>query len=591
MADPWDFSSWYEELGDYPDLEAPPAALPPVVAFIANVYDGEATLSVDFTDLSTNLPTSWSWSFGAGANPETSTIQNPTVLFDTPGLYTITLTATNAYGSDTGTAFDIDVRAPFVLPAADFVGVSVEDPLSVPPVGHQPCVIDFTDLSTIIPTSWYWDFGDGGTSTSQNPSHTYIPSGVYTVSLTATNDSGFDVETKNNYVTVLSAAPIADFTADKTEDTWYYGQQVDIQFTDLTINYPESWYWEFGDGTTSTLQNPAHGYSSPGSYNVSLTASKSDGSDSITKYSYINVLSPGGPDPSGMRYSEYYLYSDKAWEMAPSGVSSFNLAHAVQQNAPVIVTASGYETTDSTQPWGQVKGTGKYNKVGYGYFTLLENGQYNPNATEFSLHPDSSGKIAFNGTLRENVYIEYEAGPSGYYIMDSIDYNPVRAEVGGGFVHFSQTTAPAFLYLSASQSEIRAEGSRGCKFTAIVYDEDFDRVPEETVVFEIQNLLPALDAPGDVWSELGYLVVSTTGTGLLSDASGQMIELSEVTSRRGEVTTRYTANDIKTGITQIKAYVLGASGVYDTARVAQYYLNQEPFILDLSLLDTLDYLT
>lgn len=62
--------------------------------------------------------------------------------------------------------------------------------------------VAFTDLSTNDPTSWAWDFGDGGTSTSQNPSHTYATAGSYTVSLTATNANGSDVETKSAYIAV-----------------------------------------------------------------------------------------------------------------------------------------------------------------------------------------------------------------------------------------------------------------------------------------------------------------------------------------------------------------------------------------------------
>jgi len=583
---------WYEWNWGYPELDPDPS---PHVSFSAVPLGGVRPVNVTFSDLSTNTPTSWEWEFGEGG---TSTTQNPSYTYDHHGTYSIKLTAHNAYGSGAAEAVDyitVDPEYPAIV--AGISGYCVAEPIHWPPMGDQPATIQFADTSTNHPTSWLWDFGDGETSTQQNPIHSYaggviiIGSSIqYTVTLTASNYDWTDTLVWPNFVTVLVHEPGVSFSATPLSGMWYYGQPVTIQFTETSSNVPVSWFWDFGDGTTSTEQNPSHSYNSVGKYTVRLDATNIHGTGTLTKVEYISILSPGGPDPSGMRYTEYYLYSDKAWEMAPSGVSSFNLAHAVQQNAPVIVTASGYETTDSTQPWGQVRGTGKYNKVGYGYFTLLDNGQYDSNALEFALHPDSSGKIAFNGTLRENVYIEYEAGPSGYYIMDTIDYNPIRAEVGGGFVHFSETTAPAYLYLAASQSEIRAEGSRGCKFTATVYDEDFDRVPEQTIVFEIQNLLPALDASG-AWSELGYLVTSTTGTGVLSDASGQMIELSEVTSRRGEVTTRYTANDIKTGITQVKAYVLGASGVYDTARVAQYYLNQEPFILDLSLLDTLDYLT
>lgn len=288
-------------------------------------------------------------------------------------------------------------------------------------------------------------------------------------------------------------------------------------------------------------------------------------------------------DPSGFKYQEYYLYSNKQWEMAPVGVSFYNLTSAVHQNAPIVITASGFETTSQDHPWAQTSGLGKYDKVGYGYFHLLDNGQYDPNAREFTLSPDSSGKIIFNGILTENVYIEYEGGPSGYYIMDNIDYNPIRGEAEGGFVHFSQPTNPATLFMSASQGAILADGYRGCTLTATLYDTNFDRVPDASVVFEIQNLV------NNDWSELGYLT-QHNGTVLSVDSSGYNVSIRETTNRRGEVSVKYTSHNEKSGIAQVKAYYLEASGIFDSARFAQYYLSAQPFMLDWSLLDTLDYL-
>jgi len=293
--------------------------------------------------------------------------------------------------------------------------------------------------------------------------------------------------------------------------------------------------------------------------------------------------------PSGFQHNEYYLYSNKAWEMAPSGVSIYTLASGVRQNAPIIVTSSGYETTSPSQPWGQTSGENKYTKVGHGYFILLEDGGYDPTAKEFSLRPDSPGKLEFNGPLNENVYIEYESGPSGYYILDSIDYNPLRAEVEGGFVHFSDVTEPTSLFLTASQSSIIADGYRRCKLTVTLFDNDFDRVPDKDIIFEVLNLLPATSGPG-YYSEYGYLS-PYKGTMYYIDASGQTDSVKETTNKRGEAVANYFANSYKNGIVEIKAYYLAASGIYDTVAFAQYYMSAQPFTLDISLLDSLDYLT
>lgn len=89
-----------------------------------------------------------------------------------------------------------------VPPVANFVGA--------PSSGYTPLVVQFTDQSTHSPTSWLWDFGDGTpTSTLQNPSHTYGSAGTYSVSLTATNAHGSDIETKVNYITA-NVPPVAN---------------------------------------------------------------------------------------------------------------------------------------------------------------------------------------------------------------------------------------------------------------------------------------------------------------------------------------------------------------------------------------------
>lgn len=125
---------------------------------------------------------------------------------------TLTLTATSngvpvdgalkavMWGHDPGPGLYGNISWSYEAPASvDFVG----DPL----VGYAPLDVQFTDLSTGDPSAWDWDFGDGGTSILQNPSHTYLSPGLYTVSLTATFDGGPLNETKVQYVEVLAPAP------------------------------------------------------------------------------------------------------------------------------------------------------------------------------------------------------------------------------------------------------------------------------------------------------------------------------------------------------------------------------------------------
>jgi hypothetical protein len=123
--------------------------------------------------------------------------------------------------------------------------------------------------------SFLWNFGDGASSSTRNPSHLYAAAGVYTVSLTASNTDGIDVETKTNYLSVNAFLPIADFT----QSVNYGAAPLTVNFTDLSANTPTAWWWNFDDGTTSAQQNPTHTFQTSGRYLISLMVSNSAGTD------------------------------------------------------------------------------------------------------------------------------------------------------------------------------------------------------------------------------------------------------------------------------------------------------------------------
>ena len=169
-------------------------------------------------------------------------------------------------------------------PVADFTGA--------PTAGEYPLVVAFTDMSSNTPTSWSWTFGDGGTSTAQNPSYTYTAAGTFTVSLTATNGDGSDTETKTGYITVteppLPTPPVAAFSGTPVSGDY----PLEVAFSDASTNVPTSWSWTFGDGGSSTAQNPSYTYTAAGTYTVSLTATNQYGSDIETKIDYITATDP-----------------------------------------------------------------------------------------------------------------------------------------------------------------------------------------------------------------------------------------------------------------------------------------------------------
>lgn len=248
----------------------------PIVADLA--ADKTSTVidaPVQFTDSSVGVASSWDWEFGDGA---TSTEQNPAHAYASTGTYSVSLYVSNPLDSDTV------IKTGYITVYPQPVAAFTADETSVA-VGTT---IDFTDQSTGSPTAWAWDFGDGGTGSVQNPSHTFNISGVYDVLLTASNPGGGDDELKVDYITVY-APPEADFSAD---DTAVQVGQV-VQFADLSTGVPSLWQptydWDFGDGSDSTDQNPTHSYTSPGTYIVSLTVTSPSGADTETKTDYILV--------------------------------------------------------------------------------------------------------------------------------------------------------------------------------------------------------------------------------------------------------------------------------------------------------------
>lgn len=176
---------------------------------------------------------------------------------------------------------------PILRLKADFRGV--------PRSGSAPLTVQFTDLSTskLGIAAWSWDFGDGSTSTEQNPMYGYTSEGVYTVSLTITGPEGSDTATKVNYVSV--SAPTGDIVAGFTALPSSGVKPLSVQFTDISTSVSgiTSWSWDFGDTGTSTVQSPLYVYATEGTYTVSLTVSGPDGSDTETKTGFIQVYASG----------------------------------------------------------------------------------------------------------------------------------------------------------------------------------------------------------------------------------------------------------------------------------------------------------
>jgi len=291
---------------------------PPVADFVANSTSVPPATTIDFTDLSTNSPTSWAWTITpatgwAFAGGTDATSQNPQVTFNTDGLYTIELTATNTDGSDTETKVDyIEVITATSAPVTNFTASAT----TVAPAA----TVNFVDLSTNAPTSWAWTitpatgwvFAGGTNANSQNPEVTFNTIGFYTVELTATNLIGSDTETKTDYIEVVNpvAAPVADFSADNT--TIETGEMV--SFTDLSTNTPTSWAWSitpatgwvFTGGTSASSQNPEVNFTAAGDYTIQLVAANMGGSDIEIKTNFIEVTDVTGVEEQQLSLVSIY---------------------------------------------------------------------------------------------------------------------------------------------------------------------------------------------------------------------------------------------------------------------------------------------
>ncbi len=250
----------------------------PTAAFTATPASGCAPLLVSFTDQSTGNPTAWRWDLGNGT---VSQFQNPSVVYFTPGQYTVKLVVTNSQGADSV------IRTQYIQvydkPTVDFAVSST--------AGCSPMTVNFSDLSTPgsgTNATWQWDFGDGNFSTAQNPTHTYTTTGNFNVSLLATNSHGcVNSITRSNYINITTK-PTAAFTNSSTANC---GAPLTIQFNNQSTGAGTLTYqWSFGDGNTSTNANPSHTYTTTGSFTVQLVTTNQNGCrDTIRRVNAINI--------------------------------------------------------------------------------------------------------------------------------------------------------------------------------------------------------------------------------------------------------------------------------------------------------------
>ncbi len=281
-----------EIVGDGIDNDCDPATTDggqgPTAAFFNVPPTGTQNEAVQFNDASSDPNgdiVTFDWDFGDGG---ASTDRNPSHTYANGGAFDVSLTVTDAQNNVDTVVQQVVVLEP---PAADFL-FSPD-----PAIANEP--IQFTDQSTVpvgTIVSWDWDFDDGGTSTLQNPEHTFTSTGTFDVVLTVTDDNG-NARTVTKQV-LVALRPTADFSASIGNVVG-----VNVVFTDLSTDdgFLVDWFWGFGDGATSNEQNPTHAYTSAGTFDVTLTVTDDEGAaDTVTMPVAVGV---GDPPVAGFSLS------------------------------------------------------------------------------------------------------------------------------------------------------------------------------------------------------------------------------------------------------------------------------------------------
>lgn len=231
--------------------------------------------TVSVTDNSSIGVNSWSWNNGNG---QTSTAQNPTFTYNTPGTYTISLTSQNTSLGCSGNKTKQIVVVP--LPNPTFT--------ATPTSGCIPLIVNFTN-TTVGGSNFIWNFGDGSSNFNGQtpPAHTYNTNGSFTVSLTTTGVLGC-VKTTTITNLVHTNPPNAGFSASPMSGC----SPLTVNFTDTSssIDPITSWAWTFGNGQTFNGQNPPAQIFTTGIYDVTLTIITQNGcTDTESRTGYIQV--------------------------------------------------------------------------------------------------------------------------------------------------------------------------------------------------------------------------------------------------------------------------------------------------------------
>ncbi len=319
-------------------------------ASVASKADFTYQDTIQFTGTATDPDgdtiVAWHWDFGDGT---TADVQNPTHRYPNGGTFDVTLTVTDDKGLTGSVTKTITVEGPpNEPPVVDFTWTP-----SAPDTGEE---VTFTPTVTDpdTPFTYAWDFGDGTTSQTESPKHSFAEKKAYTITLTVTDSRGGST-TVTKTLSVGNEPPVASFTVAKTTAT--VGEI--IQFTDTSTDSDgtvTAWEWNFGDGATSDQQNPTHAYAAAGTYTVSLVVTDDKGGQSAAATEEITVTGPSSivtyayPNPTATTATIVYYLPDgttdlvlRVYDLAGNLVYERDLAAAESTYDWDLTSTSGDE--------------------------------------------------------------------------------------------------------------------------------------------------------------------------------------------------------------------------------------------------------
>ena len=514
--------------------------------FTANVTKGCVPLVVNFINQSTgsgNL--TYLWDFGNG---NTSNLQNPVANYINPGTYTVKLIVTN--GTDYDTIIKPNYIKVFKNPQANFT-------VGPPNYGCVPFTINFTSnciLGDAPINSYVWDFGNGTNSNLQNPSATYTQVGYYNVSLLVTDTNGCKGNITIPNAVIASSKPTVSFTAD-------YTSSCTAPFTVNFINQSSgmgslTYLWRFGDGTTSTAQNPSHTYTQNGSYTVTLIVTNQYGcKDSLVIQNYINIseinaaisVSPNDTVCPNQTITFTNLSgSTSLWSFGDGGTSTLNSpTHAYSNPGTyqvILIAAPGTQCQDTATITIFVR--------------TPPNAQFTPNS-----YFSCGNSITFTPNNQNGIYYHWDFGVSSTNsdTSNQIISNYTYSQEGSYYVTLTITdqygctgtyTNPTPIVVDFCKVNISASVNNGCKPLAVDFSPTIDCNANTTVTQYLWNFgdgqISNLQSPTHIYQDTGTFYATLTITTNLGCTAFDSIKIEIGETQHPQVSFNFTggcAND------------------------------------------------